>query len=507
MSETETKNVISTIPIKNLKQTSTVNGSNIMVIEDDHTTYQIKAEDLGNYFRENAKDTFIQVSARGAGGGIAPLDSNRKIESAFLTFGKISGTAYEGNAGKMLEDSVTSHTSDKNNPHGTTKTHLGLGNVENKSSDTIRSELTAENVIAALGFTPEIDGTYEQAAAYVDTKISELIGNAPETLNTLKEIADALTENQEVMDTLNQLISKKANQAELDTHTGNGTIHVTKTDKNNLSAALSHSKSTHARTDATKTENSPINGNLIINDNEVTVYEHPLSDVAAGTYRQLTVDSQGHVIEGTNPILPITQGGTGASSAASALKKLGLTATADELNILDGLTATTAELNYVKGVTSNLQTQLDQKAASSHGNHLPSIDAATSGKIAMSDGTASQWHEPTIDDVTKWCGYKPGTGSNIVTAVKGSAETEYKTGNVNISPESIGLGKVNNTADAEKSVSSAAKLTVSAGSALQPIYFSNGKPASCTYKIAVLTQEKYNALASKEATTIYYIID
>jgi hypothetical protein len=39
-----------------------------------------------------------------------------------------------------------------------------------------------------------------------------------------------------------------------------------------------------------------------------------------------------------------------------------VTATAAELNILDGVTATTAELNYVDGVTSNIQTQLDAKA-------------------------------------------------------------------------------------------------------------------------------------------------
>lgn len=42
-----------------------------------------------------------------------------------------------------------------------------------------------------------------------------------------------------------------------------------------------------------------------------------------------------------------------------------LTATAAELNLMDGVTATTAELNYVDGVTSNVQTQLDAKQAAS----------------------------------------------------------------------------------------------------------------------------------------------
>ena len=43
---------------------------------------------------------------------------------------------------------------DKNNPHGVTKTQIGLGNVENKSSATIRGELTGANITAALGYTP-----------------------------------------------------------------------------------------------------------------------------------------------------------------------------------------------------------------------------------------------------------------------------------------------------------------------------------------------------------------
>ena len=37
----------------------------------------------------------------------------------------------------------------------------------------------------------------------------------------------------------------------------------------------------------------------------------------------------------------------------------GVTATTAELNLLDGVTATTAEINYLDGVTSNIQTQID----------------------------------------------------------------------------------------------------------------------------------------------------
>lgn len=48
-----------------------------------------------------------------------------------------------------------------------------------------------------------------------------------------------------------------------------------------------------------------------------------------------------------------------STDSSKALSNLGLSATATEINVLDGITASTAELNYVDGVTSNIQTQID----------------------------------------------------------------------------------------------------------------------------------------------------
>ena len=49
---------------------------------------------------------------------------------------------------------LTTHLQDKSNPHKVTKGQVGLGNVENKNSSTIRSEITSKNVTDALGYTP-----------------------------------------------------------------------------------------------------------------------------------------------------------------------------------------------------------------------------------------------------------------------------------------------------------------------------------------------------------------
>ena len=73
------------------------------------------------------------------------------------------------------------------------------------------------------------------------------------------------------------------------------------------------------------------------------------------------------------------------SNTTYSLSSFGITATAAEINKLDGLTATTAELNYVDGVTSNIQTQLNGKAASSHShsNYLTTTGtAAAATKLA-----------------------------------------------------------------------------------------------------------------------------
>ena len=58
-----------------------------------------------------------------------------------------------------------------------------------------------------------------------------------------------------------------------------------------------------------------------------------------------------------------------------------LTATAAELNKLDGVTATTTELNYVDGVSSALQTQIDGKASLSGATFTGDITMSTNKKV------------------------------------------------------------------------------------------------------------------------------
>jgi len=90
-----------------------------------------------------------------------------------------------------------------------------------------------------------VDSSYQQGTGYTDKKIADLINGAPETLDTLKEIADAIAENKTIVEALDSAIGKKANQIELDTHTGNNVIHITSAEHEGLTEAIKHTKTEH----------------------------------------------------------------------------------------------------------------------------------------------------------------------------------------------------------------------------------------------------------------------
>ena len=56
------------------------------------------------------------------------------------------------------------------------------------------------------------------ANEYTNTKISELVDGAPEAMDTLKELADAIAQNSDIMSALQSAIGNKANEAELSGH-------------------------------------------------------------------------------------------------------------------------------------------------------------------------------------------------------------------------------------------------------------------------------------------------
>lgn len=104
--------------------------------------------------------------------------------------------------------------------------------------------------------------------------------------------------------------------------------------------------------------------------------------ITAATKCKITYDTKGLVTAGADlaesdiPSLHLAKITDVTATAAEVNVLDGITASTAELNILDGVTASTTELNYVDGVTSNIQTQLNGKVAAN-----TAITAATKCKI------------------------------------------------------------------------------------------------------------------------------
>ena len=104
------------------------------------------------------------------------------------------------------------------------------------------------------------------------------------------------------------------------------------------------------------------------------------------------------------------------------LGSFGITATAAELNKLDGCTATVTELNYLDGVTSNIQTQLNGKAASSHTHAASQITGLTASRALVSDSSG----HPAVSAITSTeLSYLDGVTSKIQTQLNGKAASSH----------------------------------------------------------------------------------
>lgn len=147
-------------------------------------------------------------------------------EKLSIAFGKI----------QKAISSLLGHINNFDNPHKTTKSQIQLGNVDN-TSDVDKPVSTAQQ--------KAIDGAYANSNKYTDQKIADLINGAPETMDTLNEVADAIEKNKSVVEALDKSIGTKANQNELDTHTGNDTIHITSDERTKWNDA-NNKKHTHS---------------------------------------------------------------------------------------------------------------------------------------------------------------------------------------------------------------------------------------------------------------------
>ena len=87
--------------------------------------------------------------------------------------------------------------------------------------------------------------------SYVDTKVSSLVGSAPEALNTLEELSAALKNNKDIVTVLENSIASKANASDLDNYAAvehdHNNIYYTESEVDTLLSGKSNSDHTHSQ--------------------------------------------------------------------------------------------------------------------------------------------------------------------------------------------------------------------------------------------------------------------
>lgn len=391
--------------------------------------------------QKNGTDIAVDSSTRKVNIVVPTKASDVGADPSGTATSAVSSHNTSASAHEDIRTEIEDHIENVSNPHSVTKSQIGLGNVENKSSATIRSELTKSNVTTALGYTPpttnttygvatqsdsglmsatdkakldniasganktivdsamsststnpvqnkvvnsaissSASSTLSSAKSYTDTKISDLINSAPTTLDTLGEIATAMEENADVVEALEASIGNKANASDLTSHTGNkSNPHGVTLSQLGVTATATELNYVDGVTSAIQTQ---------LNGKAASSHNHAASNITSGT---LSSDRL--------PTVPASKGGTGqttlTNSANALINSLGegdSNPTDDSCLIAQGVGDYSDKYyrkpisyiwNYIKGKADSVY------AAKSHGTHVTYSTSAPAVAGTASAGSAS----------------------------------------------------------------------------------------------------------------------
>ena len=246
-------------------------------------------------------------------------------------------------------------------------------------------------------------------------------------------------------------------------------------------------------------------------------YSHPNSGVTAGTYKSVTVNAQGHVIAGTNPTTIAGYGITDAYTKTQTDNKIA-TAVANaghlKRTIVDALPAVdSADVNTIYMV-AKASGAVGSSDTNGYDEYMLIVSGNTKKFEKIGDSAVDLTNYATKTEATNTANTAVSNAAkNYATAAQGTkadsavqsvkiGTKEYKSGTTVTLPaypttlpasdvsawakastkptytkSEVGLGNVNNTADADKSV----KYATSAGSATKATQDSAGQQINTTY--------------------------
>ena len=123
-----------------------------------------------------------------------------------------------------------------------------INKIEIPSIEGLASEIYVNEELAKKANTDDLNGLASEN--YVEQQVADLVNSAPDTLDTLGEIAKAIQDNEDVVDALNNMIATKADKTEIPSLTGYATENYVnevvepKADKNYVNEELNKKANT-----------------------------------------------------------------------------------------------------------------------------------------------------------------------------------------------------------------------------------------------------------------------
>lgn len=190
------------------------------------------------------------------------------------TAGSATKATQDGN-GKVISstyETKTDATSKLTEAKGYTDTEIGKITAGTTVAGKATKDGSGNTITSTYETKSDATAKLTEAKNYTDGKIANLLDNSTEAVDSIMELAAAMEDNADAIEALQGIaagkadathshaisdvtnlqstLNAKAAQSSLDSHTGNGDIHVTAAQKTNWNTAYTHSQAAHAPSSA-----------------------------------------------------------------------------------------------------------------------------------------------------------------------------------------------------------------------------------------------------------------
>lgn len=241
-----------------------VNGKDVesgLVTDDERETWNNKSDFEGYDSIDEADDSTLYVTDKD-GNIIAKIDSEGLHTAESYVGGQSIAdhlADYEAHKAEFdthktktdthIADTVI-HTTAEEKAHWNDKSFDSLTDSPISSSDTsvlyvvdskdqIIAKIDENGLHSIEVYIGDTTNGEQSVSTMIEVAVAKLVGSAPETLDTLEEVAQAIKDHQSVTDALDAAIGKKANQADFESHTADKIIHITADEREEWNAKAS----------------------------------------------------------------------------------------------------------------------------------------------------------------------------------------------------------------------------------------------------------------------------